>query len=76
LGLKCNRPEMLRDSFVSRLASVLEKFPIDMCNELTRCGHFGKYILHTPLQKHASIILGGQRATERKKQGPPGYTTA
>ena len=76
LGLKCNRPEMLRESFVSRLASVLEKFPIDMCNELTRCGQFGKYLLHTPLQKHASIILGGKCPTKREKQGPPGHSTA
>lgn len=76
LGLKCNRPEMLRETFVSRLASVLEKFPIDMCNELTRCGQFGKYLLHTPLQKHASIILGGQCATERKKPQSTSNSTA
>lgn len=67
LGLKCNRPEMLRESFVSRLASVLEKFPIDMCNELNRCGQYGKYLLHTPLQKHASIILGGNCSTKGEK---------
>lgn len=67
LGHRCNRPEMLRESFVSRLASIMEKFPIDMCNELRMCGHFDKYLLHTPLQKNASVIFGRHSAKEGKK---------
>ena len=67
LGHRCNRPEMLRESFVSRLASIMEKFPIDMCNELRMCGHFDKYLLHAPITKECFSHIRQNTAPKKAK---------
>ncbi len=76
LGMRSNRPEMLRDSFVSRLATILEQFPPDNGTEHYLCGQFPNYILHTPLQRNATVILRRDSEEKRKKHQPSGNSRA
>jgi hypothetical protein len=76
LGLRSNRPEMLGDSFVSRLAPILEKFPTQNGNEQFLCGQYPNYIFNTPLQRNATIILRRNGFTKRKESHTPKHSIA